>query len=235
MLTMKRMLSLVVLVLGLVVAGVSYTYDDVDGLCFVHSDNDMQVLLRSPSTDLTNYEVRETDTDNDRRWFPVAGATCRATTVLISGGQVITSSRGESTYTDWPLTGATVAGLLIAALGLAGYSRSRPGGGSSNGVRARSPVDPPSRQQMLASVEERLDVLAAVDAALEWRTDVVRVMEGAADPDAARSAVMALLQVSDVGANAVLAMQLRRFTVSERAAIRAEVDQLQDELRQLSG
>lgn len=236
---MKRVLSLVVLVLGLVASAVAYIYDDLDSSCFIYSDNDdMQLLMSDPTTGSTNYRLWETDVDNDRRFFPLVGGICRSTTLLVGDdGSVVTSSRGESTFVDWPLTGATVAGLLVAALGLAGYLRSRPGGRSPDDVQAgsaESRVDQPSRQQMLASVEERLGIVAAVDAALEWRTDVIRAVEGAADPDAARTAVMALLQVSDVGANAVLAMQLRRFTVSERTAIRAEVAQLQNEHRQLS-
>ncbi|MBM7415523.1 MULTISPECIES: DNA gyrase subunit A [Nocardiaceae] len=236
---MKRILSLVVVVLGLIVAGVAYTYDDVDSSCFMRFDDNVRSLAQATADSGGAFQLRRIDIDNNARPFPVVGGTCKATSIRIGDdGTAVASAPGETTFVDWPRTAATIAGLLLAALGLAGYSRWRSGGRSPGGVRtgsAGSQVDPPSRQQMLSSVEERLDILTAVDAALEWRRDVVRVVEDAADPDAARSAVKALLQVSDMGANAVLAMQLRRFTVSERAAIREEVTQLQDEHRQLSG
>ncbi len=76
---------------------------------------------------------------------------------------------------------------------------------------------------------------AAIDLATEWRTDVFRIIEAAPDPAAARRSLRELLQVSESGANAVLAMQLRRLTTSERDALRADVEALRHEHRQLSG
>lgn len=68
-------------------------------------------------------------------------------------------------------------------------------------------------------------------AGLDRRTELMAVVEAAPDPDTARRAVMKLLQVSELGANAVLAMQIRRFTVRERERIRRELNEAEAERR----
>jgi DNA gyrase/topoisomerase IV subunit A len=57
------------------------------------------------------------------------------------------------------------------------------------------------------------------------------VVEAAPDPEAAQRAVMSLLQVSKLGADAVLALQVRRFSVREREKIRRELDEVEAERR----
>jgi DNA gyrase/topoisomerase IV subunit A len=89
----------------------------------------------------------------------------------------------------------------------------------------------PSREEALAMVNERLEILTAVMAGLDRRTELMAVVEAAPDPATARRAVINLLQVSELGADAVLAMQVRRFTVREREKIRRELSEVEAERR----
>ena len=73
---------------------------------------------------------------------------------------------------------------------------------------------------------ERVDILTAIDRALDRRTEVFEVVTRSAEPADAVAAVRHLLDVERMGAEAVLAMQLRRFSASERAKITAELDEL---------
>ena len=89
----------------------------------------------------------------------------------------------------------------------------------------------PSREQALAMVNDRLEILNAIMAGLDRRTELMAVVEAAPDHDTARRDVMKLLHVSELGANAVLAMQIRRFTVREREKIRRELNEVEAERR----
>ncbi|UOT01579.1 hypothetical protein MPY17_21540 [Rhodococcus opacus] len=69
-------------------------------------------------------------------------------------------------------------------------------------------------------INDRLEILTVVMAGLDRRTELMAVVEVAPDPDAARRA-------------AVLAMQLRRFSVREREKIRREPNEVEAERRRI--
>ena len=79
-------------------------------------------------------------------------------------------------------------------------------------------------------MEERLIILAAIDDALRRHAEVLPVIIGAADRDAARAAVAKLLGVEHIAAVAVLDLQWNRLTEAGRAAIAAERAQLEASL-----
>lgn len=231
---MKRVLPLALVVLGSIASLIAYFAKDTFLLCVpVDWDDDIPWTERDSVAESRGMVA--TEFDNTRRAFPVVGATCRATVspIIDGDGNTGPSYRGGVDVVNGPLTAAVVAGLAVAVLGLVAYvwSLSRSTSTASRG----STVDLPDRQDILASLESRLDVLEAIDLATEWRTDVFHIIEAAPDPAAARRSLRELLQVSESGANAVLAMQLRRLTTSERGALRADVEALRHEHRQLSG
>lgn len=78
--------------------------------------------------------------------------------------------------------------------------------------------------------EQRLMILAAIDDALRRHAEVLPVIIGAADPEAARAAVAELLGVEQIAAVAVLDLQWNRLTGAGRAAIAAEPAQLEASL-----
>ena len=84
---------------------------------------------------------------------------------------------------------------------------------SSQHVDARSPA-------------VRMSVLTALSAAAHRPVDVATAVAASADDVAARTAVMDLLGVDEIGADAVLAMQVRRFTGTQ-------LDDLDRELAEL--
>ena len=92
---------------------------------------------------------------------------------------------------------------------------------------------PPVRQEMLATLSERLELLTAIAAGMDRRSELIAVVSDASDHDESRRAVMNLLGVTETGADAVLAMQVRRFSVQERKRIRLEQSQVEKELRRL--
>ncbi|NMM91304.1 hypothetical protein B2J88_44575 [Rhodococcus sp. SRB_17] len=92
---------------------------------------------------------------------------------------------------------------------------------------------PPSRQEMLAKLNERLELVTAIAAGMDRRSELITVVGEASDHDGARRAVMDLLGVTEMGAAAVLAMQVRRFSVQERKNIRLEQSQIEEECRKL--
>ncbi|ORC17756.1 hypothetical protein BXO91_27080 (plasmid) [Rhodococcus qingshengii] len=92
---------------------------------------------------------------------------------------------------------------------------------------------PPSRQEMLAKLNERLELVTAIAAGIDRRSELITVVGEASDHDGARRAVMDLLGVTETGADAVLAMQVRRFSAQERKNIRLEQSQIEEECRKL--
>ncbi|MBP2527262.1 hypothetical protein [Rhodococcus sp. PvP104] len=92
---------------------------------------------------------------------------------------------------------------------------------------------PPSRQEILAMMNERLELLTAIAAGMDRRSELIAAVGEASDRDGARRAVMDLLGVTEMGADAVLAMQVRRFSVQERKNIRLEQSQIEEERRKL--
>ncbi|GAA4670839.1 hypothetical protein [Gordonia humi] len=88
----------------------------------------------------------------------------------------------------------------------------------------------PDPAEVRARIVDRLEILSAVDAGLRRREEVMVAVEQAATVDDARTAVAALLGIGAVGADAVLATQVRRFTRDGRAAIAAEISSLRERL-----
>jgi DNA gyrase subunit A len=74
----------------------------------------------------------------------------------------------------------------------------------------------------LARAEERAHILEGLRKALDQIDLVIRLIRGAESVDAAREALMAQLQLSEVQAKAILAMQLQRLARLEREKIIAE-------------
>lgn len=81
--------------------------------------------------------------------------------------------------------------------------------------------------------EQRLMILAALDDALCRHAEVLPVIIGAADREAARTAVAELLGIEKIAAVAVLDLQWNRLTEAGRAAIAAERAQLEASLHAL--
>lgn len=82
-------------------------------------------------------------------------------------------------------------------------------------------------------VRQRLMIVAAIDEALRRHAEVLPVIVAAADRDAARAAVGALLGIEKIAAVAVLDLQWNRLTEAGRAAIAAERAQLEASLHAL--
>lgn len=79
-------------------------------------------------------------------------------------------------------------------------------------------------------MEQRLMIVAAIDDALRRHAEVLPVIIGAADLEAARAAVAELLGIEHIAAVAVLDLQWNRLTDAGRAAIAAERAQLEASL-----
>lgn len=93
---------------------------------------------------------------------------------------------------------------------------------------------PPEPADPLTAIGQRREIISAVAAALEHREQVFHAMADSADTDAARAELMNLLDVTATGADAILAIQLRRLSRQERARILRELDDLDTEHRRLS-
>lgn len=68
---------------------------------------------------------------------------------------------------------------------------------------------------------------------MDRRSELIAAVREVSDHDDARRAVMNLLGVTETGADAVLAMQVRRFSVQERKRIRLEQNQIEEERRRI--
>lgn len=84
--------------------------------------------------------------------------------------------------------------------------------------------DEQKRREM---VKQRLMILAAIDDALRRHAEVLPVIVAAADRNAAREAVGALLGIEKIAAVAVLDLQWNRLTEAGRAAIADDRAQLE--------
>lgn len=78
----------------------------------------------------------------------------------------------------------------------------------------------------LAHVEAQIHVYEALASAVERRREVYELLEEAEDPAAARLALQTLLGTDEVGAQAIMDLQLRRLTVTGRAMVTDRLHEL---------
>ncbi len=79
----------------------------------------------------------------------------------------------------------------------------------------------------LRKAEERAHVLAGLLIAVNNIEEVIRLIRAAESADAARGQLMERFELSEIQANAILDMQLRRLAALERQKIQDEYDELQ--------
>ncbi|MEO7804843.1 MAG: DNA gyrase subunit A [Actinomycetota bacterium] len=85
----------------------------------------------------------------------------------------------------------------------------------------------------LAKAEARMHVLEGLLIALDHIDEVIRLIRGADSADAARTELMSRYQLSEIQANAILDMQLRRLAALERQKIKDEADELAKIIKEL--
>ncbi|HEX2193476.1 MAG TPA: DNA gyrase subunit A, partial [Candidatus Limnocylindria bacterium] len=78
----------------------------------------------------------------------------------------------------------------------------------------------------LARAQERAHVLEGLKIALDNLDEVIATIRASADADAARAALMSRFGLTEVQANAILEMQLRRLAALERKKIEDEYEQI---------
>jgi DNA gyrase subunit A len=78
----------------------------------------------------------------------------------------------------------------------------------------------------LARAQERAHILEGLKIALDNLDEVIATIRAAADVDAARSALMRRFELTEVQANAILEMQLRRLAALERKKIEDEYESI---------
>lgn len=86
-----------------------------------------------------------------------------------------------------------------------------------------------------ANLSQQVRIFEALETALDRRQEVFELLGGAPDPDDARSRLQELLDIDDVGAEAVMDMQLRRLPASERDRITTQLRELRRSLREVRG
>jgi DNA gyrase subunit A len=87
----------------------------------------------------------------------------------------------------------------------------------------------------LARAEERAHVLAGLRTAVEHLDQVIRLIRQAESPDAAKDALMARLDLSEIQAKAILDMRLQRLTQLERHKVVEEHEQTLALIEELKG
>ena len=85
----------------------------------------------------------------------------------------------------------------------------------------------------LRRAEERAHILRALAKALDRMDDVIALIRGSASAEAARSELMAMLDIDEVQAVAILDMQLRRLAALERQRILDELAEREREIAEL--
>ena len=85
----------------------------------------------------------------------------------------------------------------------------------------------------LQVAEDRAHILEGLRIALDAIEEVIRIVRGAADPDAARSVLMERLSLSERQAQAVLTMTIQRLTGLEHRKIEEEYEALVEEIARL--
>lgn len=74
-------------------------------------------------------------------------------------------------------------------------------------------------RDLLRSIDEQLLIYGAIESALDNRHAVMDVLEAAVDAEDARQHLGRLLQIDEVGTQAVLDLQFRRLTARERQKV----------------
>ena len=85
----------------------------------------------------------------------------------------------------------------------------------------------------LEQAEARAHVLEGLRIAIDNIDEVITIIRGAADVDVARDALMTRFTLTEVQANAILAMRLSRLTALEREGLEEEYRQVQTEIARL--
>src|SRR6058998_11459 len=102
-------------------------------------------------------------------------------------------------------------------------------------VRFRREIVTRRTRYDLARAEERAHVLAGLRRAVEQLDLVIRLIRQAESPDAARAALMARLELSEIQARAILDMRLQRLTQLERHKVVEEHEQTLALIQELQG
>lgn len=85
----------------------------------------------------------------------------------------------------------------------------------------------------LRKAEERAHILRGLVKALDALDEVIALIRASADTETARTGLMGLLDIDEVQADAILAMQLRRLSALERQKIIDELDEIEREIADL--
>lgn len=85
----------------------------------------------------------------------------------------------------------------------------------------------------LTQDEDRVHILQGLQIALDHIDEVVAIIRGADDDDDARSKLMSRFGLSEIQANSILEMRLRRLTGLEREKIDNELNELMKEIEEL--
>ncbi|PRX99581.1 DNA gyrase subunit A [Allonocardiopsis opalescens] len=84
---------------------------------------------------------------------------------------------------------------------------------------------------LLRKAEERAHILRALLKAIDRIDEVIALIRGSESADAAKTGLMALLEIDDIQARAILDMQLRKLAALERQQLTAEYDELMTQIR----
>src|SRR5713101_3714191 len=102
-------------------------------------------------------------------------------------------------------------------------------------VRFRREIVTRRTRYDLARAEERAHILAGLRKAVEHLDLVIRLIRQAESPDAARVALMARLELSEIQARAILDLRLQRLTQLERNKVVEEHEQTLALIQELNG
>ncbi len=87
---------------------------------------------------------------------------------------------------------------------------------------------------LLQEAEEKIHILRGYLKALDALDEVIALIRASATVDDARSGLMSLLEIDEIQANAILAMQLRRLAALERQKIIDDHDELERQIADLT-
>ncbi|MET9200526.1 DNA gyrase subunit A [Gordonia sp. NPDC003585] len=86
---------------------------------------------------------------------------------------------------------------------------------------------------LLRKAEERAHILRGLVKALDALDEVIALIRASANTEAARTGLMGLLEIDEIQADAILAMQLRRLSALERQKIIDELAEIEREIADL--